>query len=274
MQKDAIQHIESSTAAQALNEYLRKAFPEQLAVIPENYKLEDLEKYNDTRRQFRAHLRTACIDDFASYALKYSAAECPASIFIDADKMAATSIFDIGNLDHPGHALHRATLTLEKTAPYRSLLAVDGEKMTQRKTAEWLEDFASYLKPWGATAETTMAKCSMAIRRLEVEAKAKSEHGERNYGSERSTLESIDMKSRDMELPQGFTFTCTPFDGLKEREFNLRLSMTTTPAGPQLCLRIVQHEIHVEEMAQEFKAVLNEALDATPCNIIIGVMTV
>lgn len=278
MEKDAIQHLQSSVTVQRLNEVLTENFEGRLVIAPDDHRLHDLEQYMENRARFRATLRTSSIEDYSRYIVDHTSQVLPTGIFVDAEKMAATGIFDIGTPAKPLHGSHKAILTLIKTAPFAELCKINGEKKDQRKMAEWLEDFSAYLSPWKANPDDardeslTMAKCSTAIRRLEIEAKAKAGHDERSFGSQRSTLESIDMRSRDMELPDGFIFRCFPYDGLKEREFYLRLSMANTPSGPQLCLRLVREEIQLEEMAQEFKDIISGQLAGANCTIVIGTM--
>ena len=278
MEKDAIQHLQNSVTAQQLNEVLTENFEGRLVIAPDDHKLHDLEQYMEHRTRFRATLRTSSIEDYSRYIADHTSDALPTGIFFFSEKMTATGIFDIGTPAMPLHGSHKAILKLLKTAPFIELEKINGEKKDQRKMAEWLEDFAAYLRPWhtqpgDASHEgLTMAKCSTAIRRLEIEAKAKAGHEERAFGSQRSTLESIDMRSRDMELPDGFIFTCTPYDGLKERDFWLRLSMANTPSGPQLCLRLVREEIQIEEMAQEFKDIISGKLAGANCTIVIGTM--
>lgn len=71
-------------------------------------------------------------------------------------------------------------------------------------------------------------------------------------------MDSIDIKSQD--IPPAFLhFTCEPYAGLPTRTFVLRLGIITEKA-PALVLRIIQEELHQEQMAEEFQNKIEFAL--------------
>lgn len=51
-----------------------------------------------------------------------------------------------------------------------------------------------------------------------------------------------------------------PFEGLTEQQINLRISVITSGAVPALKLRWVGEEVQREDIAQEFKTVLQEKI--------------
>ena len=72
-------------------------------------------------------------------------------------------------------------------------------------------------------------------------------------------MESIDVKSADMP-PAYLHFYCEPYLGLPQRTFDLRLSVITSDRFPSLVLRIVQQEAHIEQIGEEFEAIINSRL--------------
>ncbi len=97
------------------------------ALLPQNTSVESLERYSLERFRFRGAMDTTSIDDFVRYSVAYALEEEKARCFIDADNMLARSIFNIGTLDNPGHADNVASIKLKKTAPFRALLAINGD---------------------------------------------------------------------------------------------------------------------------------------------------
>lgn len=261
MQKEAIQHIENQAIAHDLNKRLKEDGL-NVAAVPESHNLVDLEKFQETRRRFRAKVETSSLMDFTAYSARQVQGMQKLPCFVDPERMRAEIIFDMGTEELPGHCEHRAVLTLTRTAPYQALLKIDGEAKTQRQLAEWLEDYAAYLCPWTDedTGSMTMPAAVTAIRRIVVDAKSEVDNSEKKFGATRSTLESVDITSRDTPLPIGFKFSTEPYADLSEREFILRLSVTTSNGTPACRLRLVRHEEAVEEMAQEFKTRLDTEL--------------
>lgn len=115
------------------------------ALLPQNTSVESLERFALERFRFRGAMDTTSIDDFVRYSVAYAQEEEKARCFIDADNMLARSIFNIGTLDNPGHADNVASIKLKKTAPFRALLAINGDHLNQKQIAEWLEDWSDYL---------------------------------------------------------------------------------------------------------------------------------
>ncbi|AOM42381.1 YfdQ family protein [Xenorhabdus hominickii] len=243
---------EMSIAASSLDTIKKTDFA--AALIPENYNIESLEEFNNSRYRFRGEMKTTSIDDFVKYSLSYSGegVRC----FIDAEKMRAETVFNLGTISHPGHADNTASITLKKTAPFRALLDINARKQRQKELAEWLEDWHEHLIAFDSDGNVLdIKKAVAAIRRITIEATQSQDHEEHDFSGKRSVLESVEAKSKEV-MPAVFEFKCIPYDGLSERRFKLRYSILTGDNVPQLVLRIVQLEAKEEAIAGEFRDLL------------------
>ena len=63
-------------------------------------------------------------------------------------------------------------------------------------------------------------------------------------------------KKARVRVPVSLQFSTIPFEGLTEQVITLRLSVITSGSQPVLKLRWVGEEVQREDIAQEFKAVL------------------
>lgn len=97
---------------------------------------------------------TTSIDDFLRHSTGYASKKEPACCFIDADNMTSRSVFNIGTLEDPGHADNVAAITLNQTAPFHALLAINGDRLKQKQIAEWLKDWSDYLLAFDADGNT------------------------------------------------------------------------------------------------------------------------
>ncbi len=227
--------------------------------LPNNMTVESLEHLGNRRTRFRGAMTTSIVSDFAAYTKKQASAIC----FVDPDKMSAQAYYNLGSDTHPGHGDHYACLTLQPTAPLKAITELNGRTNTQKALSEWLEDWLLHITAINRDGEEIdMRKAITAVRNITIEATAKSEHTDENFRASRSTLENIEAKSRS-GLPAGITFDCEPYLGLKQRKFNLRLSILTGSKEPILILRITQLEKAQEEMAKEFEALLKNSLPET-----------
>lgn len=208
--------------------------------VPANIGIKSLEGFNDGRYRFRGELETASITDFVKYASGYF--EPGARCFIDADRMRAISVFNLGTLNAPGHADNKATLSLKRTSAYSALLNVNSEKKAQKELDEWIEDWADFLIGFDAEGNVIEAKKSAAaVCRITIEANSKADYEDEDFSGKRSVMERVEAKTKDI-MPIAFQFKCIPYEGLAERAFKLRLSIITGDR-PILVLRIVQLEV-------------------------------
>ena len=254
MDKSAIQQIQESANATQFLEQLQKAgFP--VAALPESFDLHDLEKYMPNRNQFRGLMRTANIDEFVRYHEHYQTEgnQC----FIDAEQMAAVTIFDLGTNTVPGHCKHQAKLVLRQTAAFKALINMDERKNNQKQLAEWVEDYSEFVQVFSTTGEVIEnSVASAAIRNMKFEAKAGRESSVDDFSHHQSEYESIAVRTKDeFPMPAVFKFTCIPYLGLAERTFEMRMS---TIGNETLILRIKKLEQHEEEMGEEFQTKLQD----------------
>lgn len=269
--KDAIQHLVNLGAAQQIGEKL----PTQAAALPQDHRIEDFEHLLPFPIRYRTKISTHSLDDFVDVtnaensrlATDGGAAPC----FIDDEKMSATAIFNLGTFGDPGHGDHKAILTLRKTVEFQELLRIDGGRMDQKTAAEWLEDWRDFLTPvWEQDIgeRANMASAINVVRNVSIEATVKAERSVTDFGAEKSDLEKIEARGRDLPIPARFVFKCAPYQHLSERDIALRLSLTTGDK-PQLTLRIIRLDSLQDELMEEFRTVLSGKLD-DGVKVIIG----
>lgn len=264
MDRSALQTIiEQALAASAVSntDVLVKA-------LPGDFKLHSLEPFLDGRFRFRGTMSTSSIDDFLSYATEN--ADSDTQCFIDDEQMSATCFFNLGSTTEPGHADHTAQLKLKTTAPYRAMVNINGRTLSQDDIVEWLEDWNVHVQASDTERnQTDTKKALQAIRKITIAAQSEQTSDKSDFRATRSAMENIEARSSD-QLPAGFLFTCTPYEGLGERTFFLRLSVIPQKGEPVLKLRIVQFEREQEQMAEEFKNLLVTGFDHTDVWTFIG----
>ena len=99
-------------------------------------------------------------------------------------------------------------------------------------------------------------KAIAAVRTLSIKATSESDHTVSETRASRSAMDAIEATSKET-LPTSLIFSVVPFEGLSLREIILRISVITSGAQPALKLRWVGEEVQREEIAQEFKSVLD-----------------
>ena len=234
--------------------------------LPKDFNLQSLEDFQKNKYRFTGTYTTRSLSDFAEYSKQVNSLEC----FIDEQSMSAESIFDLGNREEPGHAKHKAVLSLNKTAPFQSVLELNGRQKSQRELAEYLEDWKSYITVVDVNGDDMdLKKAIAAIRRITIESTQKSDHESDTYSGSRSSMEELEASTKDGAMPAWLIFSCTPYDQLKSRDFHLRLSLLTE-GTPRFKARITRLETAAEEMATEFKELITDKLKSDNAKIYVG----
>ena len=269
MDKTAIEQIQKSAHIPELLKQVAESHPEAtIAVLPHDYDIKNLERYMPYLNRYRATMGTDSLADFVEYVGEFE--QEGSHCYISTTNMKAQIVFDLGTLDHPGHQEHKASLSLTKTAAYMALLHVSDSRMSQKDLSEWIEDWAENIAAYDTEDNPMEAKAAAAaFRRMTIEQVRKIESEVQSYSANMTAMERIEAQSKDT-MPGGFTFTCTPYNGLSEYTFDVRISVLTGNDKPTLSLRIRQFEIQKEKMTTEFKELLIEKLDGSCVKTFIG----
>lgn len=249
---EAIQLI-TDTALLAAGKTLPTYSP--TAILPEGAKIIDLEKYQVGRSRFRGVLSTNSLVDFSAYATERAIEG--ARGFIDQDEMTCTLIFNLGTDVAPGHADDRAVLRLKPSAGYKAVQAVPGRAMSQKDLSDWIEDWNASLSATDDAGQAmSIVKAIAAVRTITIKASSESDHAVSETRTSRSAMDQIEATSKET-LPASLVFSVVPYEGLSVRDITLRVSVITSGAQPMLKLRWIAEELQREEIAREFKSVLD-----------------
>ncbi|WP_431688771.1 DUF2303 family protein [Hahella sp. NBU794] len=271
MDMTAIKHIQDTALAQHMSENLtRTSTP--LVALPSGFDVRSLESHMPTRTRYRAKMSTTSIQDYQKYVAEFDVDG--ASCFIDTanQELSATTVFDMGTVEAPGHCDHQATLDLQHTAAFKALQAVNSSKVSQKAAAEWIEDWHDNIEAKDESGATMHIKTAInAIRRITIEATRTTEHEQGDFRTQRSAMESIEAKSKEV-MPHTLIFRCIPYDGLGERAFQIRLGVSNNDkqGGVSVLFRVVQWEAEREKIAQEFKALLAEGFSGLKVRSYLG----
>ncbi|MBK5075170.1 DUF2303 family protein [Budviciaceae bacterium CWB-B4] len=269
LDQSAIQEITNTAiTASAVNILDLEQADFKAVIIPEDAKIQTLEKLQQYRNRFIGCMKTNSIEDFVTYSTstKNESVKC----FVSHESMSAMTFFNIGDEDKPGHADNTALLDLKATSEFISVLKLNDNAVSQKTLAEWLEDWRSNIVAFDADDNAIDFKVAVnAIRKLTIESSRKSEHEVSDMKASRSLLENVEAKSTE-GLPAYFTFMCTPYHGLAVRVFTLRLSVLTGGDEPRFKARIVQLEAIEEQITEEFKNLLVGKFEGSEVKTFIG----
>ena len=267
LDKDAIRELVSPQAITAAHHAVKNALSSAgVVALPSHFEPHDLERFLPARRRMRGSMETPALSDFAAYISSHS--ETGATVFVDGAQMAAHAVLNLGSPSAPGHADHLALYRPTKTAAYAAMCAIaTGSAHTQQAVAEFFEDWldASRMEFFSSTDAVTPGRAIAAVRNVTIDTARKVEARELQLGASRSSFESVTASSSDT-LPTHVYFRCSPHVGMRDRLFVLRVGVVTAEK-PKLTLRIVNAELHIEEMAAELSASVREAVSGAAVHI-------
>lgn len=237
-------------------------------VLPNGFSVEDLEGKMEFRTSYRAKYQTKSIEDFSEYSKEF--AQEGSKCFVDSDDMTAKVIFDLGTGDKPLHQRHSGGLKIDRTAAFRALIVACNGRLTQKDAADFVEDWSDnvtvYLKDGSVI---TPGAAANKLRSITIEQVKNVDSKVDDFSESMSQFEKIEAKNQEA-IPASIKFKCTPYHGLGEREFDIRLGILTGEQKPQISLRVIKLEAHEEDMAVEFKEILQNKLNGTEIKVFIG----
>lgn len=262
--KEAIEQLAKAEAISAAEAAVTKQV-DTLVALPQDFQIQDLERYMSTRRRLRGAMVSSVLADFAQYAQQN--AEAGARVFVNQTGMTAAAVLNIGTTELPGHADNTATFTPQSTAAYRALREIsDGKPLKQTTVAEFIEDWIPMIQCTRDGEPVPLPRAIGAIRDITIEKLAKIGSAEQQLSATRSAFESV--KAEGSDIPTLIEFKTEPYQGLASRTFGLRLGIITE-GKPAITLRIVKAEQHAEEMANELASLVRGAIgEAMP--VLIG----
>lgn len=267
--KDAILALQESQSIAAVSAALLAADTTlDLAALPSDYKLHNLEPFLPARRRARGTMATPLLESFTDYTKAH--AEAGASVFVNPDNMSATAVLNLGTPSAPGHADNKAKLEVKRTAAFIAMLGVaSGNPLKQSIVAEFLEDWPDQVSCYNADGPLSISKAIQAVRKITIESIRKMENSEQQLSASRSAFESVQATSAD-PIPTLIEFVCQPYPELMERVFTLRLAVQTGGDKPAIALRIIKAEQHNEEMARELTFMISAGFDGAEIPVLIG----
>lgn len=258
--KDAIKELSQAeaigAATTAIDDTTGGEAP-AIVALPNDFSLHDLEKYMPNRRRLRGAMKTSIVGDFAQYVK--TNAETGASVFVDPDTMSAVAVLNLGAPDAPGHADNIAALALRQTAACKALTAIaTGQPLSQVQVAEFIEDWASFIKCYHGDVALENKAAVAAVRSITIEGLKRVQNNEQMLSASKSAFESVEAKADEL-LPTFIHFNIEPYHGLQFRTYVMRLAIRTGDK-PAITLRVVNAEKHAEECAAELAARVHAAM--------------
>lgn len=242
------------------------------AIIPDGYKLQSLEHLQLRPYLFRGLFSTNLLNEFAGYVNAYGNSDT--SVFIDQQSMSALAVIDQGSQEEPKWGRHKAKIELLATPAYSAILKRDNNPLLQQDFIDFAEDwqeniqfyFTNEAQP-DAYQPTLFKQTIKTLRKLKVSATASKEQSVGNFSASQSALESIEVKAGNEDIPAGFLFNVTPYEGFDPITLDCQLRAVNDEKSVKLKYRIGQLGLIEERIANQFREKLNVEINAKELSI-------
>lgn len=233
-------------------------------ILPNGYKLVDLEQYADQPARFRCNFSTTVFDDFVLYVKDKAAVNL--MVTVQPDEMTAKAVFDFGTPDSPSWREHTAFLSLERSTPLEALLMKNELAITQDSLIDFLEDYAEHVTFYdtigGGGIPLSFGESITAIRNIRVTASSKADNQVGDFANAQSKYDKIEVEALGGTLPGGFLFACEPYDNFPHQQVSpCQLRMVASKDGPPLFKIRIQFKSKLDrESVEAFRSEIQTAL--------------
>lgn len=271
MDATAINAIRDLATAAITNDHTINSGLAPTALLPNGYQLTALEQYQPQPDRFCGTFATRIIGEFINYINDH--ADSHSSVFIDPASMAATAILDMGDKDEPHWGQHKTSLTLKSLPDFASLVANNDHVFTQQGFIDFAEDWEVNLLFFNDARNAMDFKQAInAIRRITVNATSSQDSEVNQFNRQHSSMDAIEVSSKNAVLPTGFSFSFIPYDGFDRAEFVCQLRPVTNNKVPELKYRIVGLDNEINRLAEQFKTILHKAITDDDISLYTGTM--
>lgn len=246
-----------------------------LISVPEGFKLQDTEQYQEYRNRFRGRFSTQSSKGFADYVTDRDTIDKCFVNNTDKRWMTCEAIFNLGDEDAAGHADDIANLTLPVTDEFGALCNLG--RVSQAKMVDFIQDYAHCLKfsdesedeSEVAIKEMSFSHALKAFRSVTIKTASEMTSNLSDLGSSKSALEKIEADSA-ICLPRFVHMVTSLYEDLPEAVVTARVAIITDGDSLGFSLRIVAQQKQLDDAAQRF---VHMVTDILPCDTPIYVGT-
>jgi uncharacterized protein YfdQ (DUF2303 family) len=271
MDATAINAVRDLATAATTNNYIAHPGQAPIALIPVGFELKSLEQYQPQPDRFRGVFSTRIIGEFIDYINDH--ADSNSSVFIDPVEMSAAAILDMGDKDDPHWGQHKTQLVLKRIPEFYSLINRDGYSFDQQDFIDFAEDWQESIVFYDSDGTDLGFKSAInAIRRITVSAVSTQESEVNQFNQSHSSMDAIEVSSKNAVIPTGFTFSCVPYDDFDHVQFNCQLRPLTTGRVVAVKYRIIGLDNKINQIADEFKCILHQSIITNSISMYTGIM--
>lgn len=225
------------------------------AVIPENHKLEDLQKFQEGPRHIKSKAQVTTCRSFVKYVADFYTDYT--AIFADLKGQKFTAILDHHDpLNGPAWAEHTVTYACPVDSRWTTWNDSDGEAMSQTSFAMFIEsNLIDIVEPSGADM-LTIAKELQAKKKIDFKSGQNLSNGDVQFTYNEQTTGT----AGSMEIPQEFKLGIPVYEGGDPYEVTARLRYRISEGNLTMWYDLLRPERMAEDAFKEIKESIEKQL--------------
>mgnify|MGYP001593425277 CR=1 FL=1 len=233
------------------------------AIIPAGYKIEDLEKYQETPKRIREKFAARTLGSFLEYFKQH---RNEASVIMADDKTTAFSaIFDYHTKYAPAWCDHKATYTCPNTVEWSAWIEKDRRRMDQTTFAAFIEEnLLSIVEPDSATF-LEISRSLEAKKSVDFNSSVRLDNGAVEFKYE-ETIAGTASKGA-IQIPAVFYIGVAPFKGGPTYKVEARLRYRLDASKLSMWYELVRPHAVLDDA---FADVVAKIERATEIKVLIG----
>lgn len=200
---------------------------QQVAAVPDDYALTDLETFRDNPNRITNTINVNGLDSFLGYVNRFKGASSTIFITPDLTQLATGAVLATAYLDYhaaasdatvdealPSWMGHRVELFAQPSLPYAKLLNLDGKLLTQPEFAQALEDIARFSSSHPAAELVEIARTISLASKGDFKSFEDELSGSVDFRFDMAVRASAGTQERRLSVPSIIDFKIPLIDGL------------------------------------------------------------
>lgn len=229
---------------------------DQAAMVPEGYRIEDLEKYRLTPRRTAQTVTIHNAADFTRYVNRFK--NEATTVYADLSNTRFTAVIDHPEKDAPAWGSHRATYACPHSRSWETWSKADGKKMSQHDFAKFIEDNLPDVQ------EPSGSDILMVSRTLEAKKKVDFQSGVRLDNGEVQITYNEEIQGTagkgTIEIPEVFKLGIPVFEGGDHYALDARLRYRIGDGQLVMWFDLLRPERLLEDAFAQTMASIKETL--------------
>lgn len=192
---------------------------DEAVIVPEGYRLLDLEEYKARPRKIAKTVRLKDAIDFIRYINRFKNDD--STIYADLDRRRFTAVIDHHGADMPNWGQHRATYDCPISGQWKTWVDSDGKAMSQTNFAAFIENNLPDIIEPSSSDILTISRTLEAKKKVDFQSGVRLDNGEVQLTYNEEIKGTAGKGSLD--IPETFKLGIPVFEGGERYELEARL---------------------------------------------------